>query len=118
VWCGLPVRPLEQPWAFADRPRTGSGIGIGIGIERRGSGSCWSADLDHVDGPRESRLVRVRRVATADEHAPRGIEPALDVVVHVMASHVYPLPQSGEPRLLDFRGRQTILLWMQDSECS
>jgi hypothetical protein len=62
------------------------------------------ADLDHVDGPRESRLVRVRRVATADEHTPRGIEPALDVVVHVMASHVYPLPQSGEPRSLGFRG--------------
>jgi hypothetical protein len=45
------------------------------------------ADLDHVDGPRESRLIRVWRVATADEHAPRGIEPALDVVVHVLASH-------------------------------
>jgi hypothetical protein len=43
------------------------------------------ADLDHVDGPRESRLIRVRRVATPDEHTPRGIEPALDVVVHVLA---------------------------------
>jgi hypothetical protein len=45
------------------------------------------ADLDQVDGPRESRLVGVRRVATADEHAPRGIEPALVVVVHVLAAH-------------------------------
>jgi hypothetical protein len=45
------------------------------------------ADLHHVDGPSESRLVRVRRVTTADEHAPRGIEPALDVVVHVLAAH-------------------------------
>ena len=50
------------------------------------------ADLDHVDGPRESRLVGVRRVAAADGHAPFGIEPALDVVVHVLASHVYPFP--------------------------
>ena len=48
------------------------------------------ADLDHVDGPREARLVGVRRIATADEHAPRGIESALGVVVHVLAAHVYP----------------------------
>jgi hypothetical protein len=46
------------------------------------------ADLDRVDGPRESRLVGVRRVTTANDHTPRGIEPALDVVVHVLASHV------------------------------
>ena len=45
------------------------------------------ADLDQVDGPREPRLVGVRGVATADEHAPRCIEPALGVVVHVLASH-------------------------------
>ena len=45
-------------------------------------------DLDQVDGPREPRLVRVRRVAPDDEHAPRGIEPALDVVVDVLAAHV------------------------------
>jgi hypothetical protein len=32
-------------------------------------------------------LVGVRRVTAADEHAPRGIEPALDVVVHVLAAH-------------------------------
>jgi len=44
------------------------------------------ADLDQVDGPRESGLVRVRRVAADDEHTPRGIEPALDVVVHVLAA--------------------------------
>ena len=44
------------------------------------------ADLDQVDGPRESGLVRVRRVATGDEHAPRGIEPALDVGVHMLAA--------------------------------
>jgi hypothetical protein len=43
------------------------------------------ADLDRVDRPRESRLVRVRRVTTADEHAARGIHPALDVVVHALA---------------------------------
>jgi hypothetical protein len=41
------------------------------------------ADLDQVDGPRESRLVGVRRVTATDEHAPFGIEPALEVVVHV-----------------------------------
>jgi hypothetical protein len=52
-----------------------------------GVGVVLLADLDHVDGPRESRLVRVRRVATPDKHAPRGIEPALDVVVHVLASN-------------------------------
>jgi hypothetical protein len=46
--------------------------------------------LDHVDGPREARLVGVRWVATADEHAARGIHPALDVVVHVLASHILP----------------------------
>ena len=45
------------------------------------------ADLDQVDGPRESSLVRVRRVAADDEHTPRGIEPALDLVVHVLAAH-------------------------------
>lgn|GEM_PF-2305517 len=38
------------------------------------------ADLDHVDGPRGSRLVRVRRVAAGDKHAPHGIEPTLDIV--------------------------------------
>ena len=47
------------------------------------------ADLDHVACPRESSLVGVRWVATADGHAPRGIEPALDVVVDVLASHFY-----------------------------
>jgi hypothetical protein len=51
------------------------------------------ADLDHVDGPRKSRLVGVRWVATGDEHAPRGIEPALDVVVYVLASHALVLMQ-------------------------
>ena len=45
------------------------------------------ADLDQIDHPRESRLVGVRRVATGDEHVPAGIEPALNVVVHVLASH-------------------------------
>ena len=45
------------------------------------------ADLDQVDGLRESRLVGVRRVAADDEHTPRGIEPASDVAVHVLASH-------------------------------
>jgi hypothetical protein len=57
------------------------------------------ADLDHVDGPRESRLVGVRRVTTVDEHATCGIHPALDVVVHTLAPgdqlfqrHVQPFP--------------------------
>lgn len=44
------------------------------------------ADLDHVDGPIESRLVGVSWVAAADEHAPRRVHPALEVVVHVLAS--------------------------------
>jgi hypothetical protein len=45
------------------------------------------ADLDEVDGPRESRLVRVRRITGGDGHAPRRIHPALGVVVYVLASH-------------------------------
>jgi hypothetical protein len=53
------------------------------------------ADLDHVDGPRKSRLVGVRWVAAADGHAPRGIEPALGVVVHVLAAHDSSSPSSG-----------------------
>ena len=36
-----------------------------------GVGVVLLADLDEVDGPREPRLVRVRRVAAGDEHAPR-----------------------------------------------
>jgi hypothetical protein len=61
------------------------------------------ADLDHVDGPREARLVRVRRVTTGDHHSPRGIEPALDVIVHVLASNDsspplwWALRKRGEP---------------------
>lgn len=64
-----------------DRPRP-AGVGVVL-----------LADLDEVDGPRESRLVGVRWVATGYDHAPGGIEPALDVVVYVLASHVYPLPE-------------------------
>jgi hypothetical protein len=45
------------------------------------------ADLDQVDGPRESRLVGVRRVTRGDEYAPRGIQPALDVIVHMLTAH-------------------------------
>ena len=67
--------------------------GRGSGIGPSGVGVVLVADLDDVDGPRESRLVGVRRVATADDHAPRGIDPALDVVVHVLASDVYPFPR-------------------------
>jgi hypothetical protein len=44
------------------------------------------ADLDEVDGPRESRLIGVRWVAAGDVHAPRGIHPALAVGVHVLAA--------------------------------
>jgi hypothetical protein len=58
-----------------------------------GVGVVLLADLNQVDGPRESRLVGVRWVAKCDEHAPFGIEPALNVVVHVLASHVYPFPR-------------------------
>jgi hypothetical protein len=53
-----------------------------------GVGVVFLADLDQVDGPGEPRLIGVRRVAAGDEHAPLGIKPALDVVVHVLASHV------------------------------
>jgi hypothetical protein len=47
------------------------------------------ADLDQVDGPREPRLVGVRRIAAGDEYAPDGIHPALGVAVsvHVLAAH-------------------------------
>jgi len=48
------------------------------------------ADLDQVDGSRESRLVGVRRVTGGDEYAPRGVEPALGVVVHVLTAHDFP----------------------------
>ena len=61
--------------------------GRGIGIDRRGSGSCCLQTLDRVNRPSESRLIGVRWVTTDDEHAPHGIEPALDVVVHALASH-------------------------------
>lgn len=37
--------------------------------------------------PRESRLVGVRWVATSHHYAPHRIEPALNVVVHVLAAH-------------------------------
>jgi hypothetical protein len=47
------------------------------------SRASWLVDR----GSRESRLVRVRGVAAADEHAPRGIDPALDVVVYVLPAH-------------------------------
>ena len=49
----------------------------------RGRAPCG---LDHVERPLEARLVGVRWVATDDEDAPRGIEPALDVVVHMLGS--------------------------------
>jgi hypothetical protein len=45
------------------------------------------ADLDEIDGPRKSRPVGVRWIAAADENMPRGIHPALGVVVHVLAAH-------------------------------
>ena len=62
------------------------------------------ADLDHVEGPRESRLVGIRWVAAGDDHAARGIEPALGVVVHVLAAHPYSF-LSLQPVLL--RGSDT-----------
>jgi len=53
-------------------------------------------DHDHIDRPRESRLVGVRWVAAADKHPPRGIGPALKVVVHVLAArHSSPPKKSG-----------------------
>jgi hypothetical protein len=66
--------------------------GRGIGIDWLGSGRA-PADLDRVDGPSESGLVGVWWVATDDEHAPRGIEPALEVVVHALAAN-----ESSPPR--------------------
>ena len=44
-------------------------------------------DLDEVDGPGESRLIGVRRVARGDHDAPGRVHPALGDVVHVLASH-------------------------------
>ena len=58
------------------------------------------ADLDQVDRPRESRLVEVRRVAGGDGHAPHGIEPALDFVVHVLAAHDLPSFMALRPLFL------------------
>jgi hypothetical protein len=75
-------RLLSAPRTLANWARTFEGAAAASGV-----GVVLLADLDHVDGPRESRLVGVRWVATADEHAARGIEPALDVVVHVLAAH-------------------------------
>jgi hypothetical protein len=65
-------------------------LGTGRARQRHGLsgiGVVLPAYLDHVDRPRESGLIGVRWVTTADEHAPRCIEPALDVVVHVLAAH-------------------------------
>ena len=76
--------PGLPPRTFADRH------GTGRTRERHRSprvGIVLLTDLDQVDRSRESRLVRVRWIATADEHAPRGIEPALDLVVHMLAAH-------------------------------
>ena len=77
---------------------------IGTEPGGRGSGIDWPrigvvllADLDHVDGPGESRLVGVRRVATDDEHPPRGVEPALGVVVHALASRCQLARRHGPP---------------------
>ena len=66
-----------------------------MGTEPEGAAAASSAgdqlvlfaDLDHVYRPSESRLVGVRWVATPDGHAPRGIEPALDVLVDVLEAH-------------------------------
>jgi len=52
------------------------------------------ADQHHADRPREPRLVQVRWVATGDDHAPRGVHPALGVVVYVLASHDLRTPSS------------------------
>ena len=59
------------------------------------------ADLDDIDGPLESSLIVVRRVTARDEHAPRGIEPALDVVDHVLAA------RDSSPPLSRMRGERT-----------
>jgi hypothetical protein len=59
------------------------------------------ADLHQVDRPGESRLIGVRWVAAADQHAAFGIEPALEVVVHVLASHAYPFSPTSVYRKHD-----------------
>jgi hypothetical protein len=51
-----------------------------------GIGVVFLADQHHVDRSRESRLFGIRRIAAGDEDAPRGIEPALGVIVHVLAA--------------------------------
>jgi hypothetical protein len=64
--------------------------GRGSGIDRRGVGVVLLADLYDIDGPREPRwsgsggsplATITRRVAS---------KPALDVVVHVLASNDSP----------------------------
>jgi hypothetical protein len=73
-WSGTGHSP---PRTFPDRHGTGRARhrhrppGVGVML---------LTDLDHGERPREPRLVRVRRVVTGDEHAPRGIHPVLDVV--------------------------------------
>lgn len=51
------------------------------------------ADLNQVDGSSEPRLVGVGWIAADYKHAPRGIHPALGVVVYVLASHALVLMQ-------------------------
>jgi hypothetical protein len=61
------------------------------------------ADLDDVDGPCEPRLVRVRRITAADAHASLGVEPALDFVLYVLASHLSPFPEALVPEVAVWR---------------
>jgi hypothetical protein len=71
----------RPPTGSASHPRRLPGVGVVL-----------LADLDEVDGPREPGLVGVRRIAADDGHAPRGIHPALGLVVYVLAAHRRSLP--------------------------
>jgi hypothetical protein len=71
-----------------------------------GVGVVLLADLDQANRPRESRLVGVRRVAAADENTPLGVEPALGVVVYVLA-YLYPFALRPPGFVTQARARST-----------
>jgi hypothetical protein len=60
--------------------------GRGIGIDRLGSGSCCMQTWTLLTVPVNPAWSGFRWVAADDEHPPRGIEPAVGVVVHALAA--------------------------------